>query len=258
MKQWKYIGLLIIGCWLFGLSGMAQDRRVIDKVVGKVGNELILLSEVEDQFDLMRQQRGAIEDKARCNIVEGLLTQNLLLNQARLDSIAVSEEEVEAQLDARIERILTYMNNDVNQFRNYYGQGINEVKEQFRDDLKNKLLIERMQASIMESITVTPSEVKIFFGKIPKDSLPYFNSEVETAEIVYKPKINDEEKSKAIKLLEEIRDRIINGGEDFAELATKYSQDPGSGKRGGDLGWQRRGTFVPEFEAAAYGLEKGE
>lgn len=244
-------------CALFASQAQAQDRQIIDKVVGKVGSELILLSEIEDQFDLLRQQRGTLEPEFRCNVLENLLAQNLLLNQARLDSIVIANEEIDAQLDARFERILAYMNNDVKQFEAYYGQTVNEVREQFREDLRSKLMVDRMRANILQGINVTPSEVKTFFKSIPKDSLPYFNSEVEVGEIVYKPKVNEEQKNIAIKQLEDIQQRIKEG-EPFEELAKKYSMDPGSGRVGGDLGWQKRGTFVPEFEAAAYNLEKGQ
>ncbi|MEM9820903.1 MAG: peptidylprolyl isomerase, partial [Bacteroidota bacterium] len=188
------------------------------------------------------------------------LAQNLFLNQARLDSLVVGEDEIEAQLDARITQILAYMNNDPSQFREFYGATIAEVKEQFRTDLENKLLIERMQANVIADATVTPSEVKEFFSRIPQDSLPYFNSEVEVGEIVHYPVINPEEKAKARKKLEELKQRILEG-EDFGELARRYSDDVGSARSpngGGDLSWVQRGQFVPEFEAAAYNLEKNQ
>ena len=236
----------------------AQNKAVIDKIVGKVGNELILLSEIEEQYDLMREQQGTLPDGFRCNILENLLAQNLLLNQARLDSVIVSDEEVQAQLDARIEQILAYMNNDLEQFQAYYGQTVSEVKEQFREDLKNQLLVQRMRQQIIDEITVTPSEVKAFFKGIPADSLPYFNSEVEIGEVVYKPRVNEDQHKIAREKLEDIRKRIVEGGESFEELARVYSDDPGSARAGGDLGNQKRGTFVPEFEAAAYNLENGE
>jgi peptidyl-prolyl cis-trans isomerase SurA len=205
----------------------------------------------------MASQQSNLPDDIRCDIMDQIMANKLLLNQSKLDSIMVSDEEVEVQLDARIERILGFMNNDVNQFEEYYGQSINEVKAQFREDLKNQLLVERMRGNIMASVTVTPSEVKTFFNSIPKDSLPYFNSEVEIGEIVYKPKVNKEERERAVNLLEELRERIVEGGESFAELAGKYSDD-GSARAGGDLGWAKRGRYVPEFEAAAFRLEKDE
>ncbi|MCB0572539.1 MAG: peptidylprolyl isomerase [Phaeodactylibacter sp.] len=232
------------------------QAEVIDKVVATVGGELVLLSEVEEQYALMEAQQGVVPEDLRCNIMDQLMANKLLLNQSKLDSIEVSEEEVEAQLDARIERILSFMNNDVTQFEAYYGQTVNEVKEQFREDLKGQILIDRMRSQVMASVTVTPSEVKKFFNSIPQDSLPYFNSEVEIGEIVYKPKVNTEERQNAISQLEDIRQQLMDGG-DFAKLAAKYSDD-GSARGGGDLGWAKRGRYVPEFEAAAFKLEKDE
>ncbi|MEL6720562.1 MAG: peptidylprolyl isomerase, partial [Bacteroidota bacterium] len=233
------------------------QRKVIDKVVAIVGSEYVQLSEVEEQFSLVSQQRGGIPPEARCQILEQQLSQNLLLNQARLDSVLVADEEVEVQLNARIDRILGYMQGDVKQFEEYYGQTVNEVKDEFRQDLKNQLLTERMRGTIISNVNVTPSEVKDFFDQIPTDSLPYFNSEVEVGEIVMVPEVNEEQRNISIKKLEDIRQQIVDGA-DFAELAQKFSDDPGSGRLGGDLGWTSRGKFVPEFEAAAYALEENE
>ncbi len=115
-----------------------------------------------------------------------------------------------------------------------------------------------MNQTIMSGISVTPSEVKAFFHNIPKDSLPYFNSEVEVGELVVKPEVSEAEKQKAIAKLEKLRQRIVEGGEDFAELAKTFSDDFASARIGGDLGWTKRGKFVPEFEAAAYNLDEGE
>lgn len=250
--------IILFAFCFFSLSSFAQDKEIIDKIVGLVGNELVLLSEVEEQYALIKeQQSGNLPEDARCGILESLLGQGLLLHQAKLDSIEVADEEVEAQLNARIDQILAYMNGSVEQFEQYYGQSISDVKESFRGDLKNQLLTERMRQSILSGITVTPSEVKSFFNKIPTDSLPYFNSEVEIKEIVYKPKINNEERQKAIDKLQGLKARI-EAGEKFEELATIHSDDTGSAQVGGDLGVQKRGTFVPEFEAAAYSLEENE
>ena len=245
--------LLLVTSTLFG-----QNREMIDQVVAKVGSEIILLSDIEEQYALMQAQQGVSDPNARCMVLDQLLAQRLMLNQARLDSIIVTDEEVNVQLDARIERILGFMNGDVSQFEDYYGQTVAEVREQFRGDLKDQITVERMQGQIMNSITITPAEVKDFFGSIPVDSLPYFSSEVELGEIVYMPQVNAEEKEKARTQLQEIRNRIVEGGEKFEELAAIFSDDPGSGRAGGDLGWATRNTFVPEFEATAYGLENNQ
>ncbi|RMG82474.1 MAG: peptidylprolyl isomerase [Bacteroidetes bacterium] len=250
--------LLFITCLhALALTTFGQ-REIIDKVVANVGSEIVLLSEVEEQYALAEAQQGVLPEDTRCVILENLLAQKLLINQAKLDSIVVTEIEVEAQLNARIEQILAYMNGDESQFEAYYGQTVAEVKEAFREDLQNQLLADRMRATILEGVTVTPSEVKAFFEMIPKDSLPYFDAEVEIGEIVMKPEVNEEEREKARKKLEEIRKQIVEQGADFEEMAKKYSDDFGSGRIGGDLGWTKRGKFVPEFEAQAYKLDPGE
>ena len=243
--------------WMMVASAFGQ-QEVLDKVIAKVGSEYVLLSELEEQFALLKDQQGTLPSTARCFILDNLLTNKLLINQAKLDSVEVADEEVEGQLNARIDQILEYMGGDIRQFEEYYGQTINEVKENFRDDLRNKLLAERMNQTIMSGISVTPSEVKAFFHNIPKDSLPYFNSEVEVGELVVKPEVSEAEKQKAIAKLEKLRQRIVEGGEDFAELAKTFSDDFASARIGGDLGWTKRGKFVPEFEAAAYNLDEGE
>lgn len=253
----RQIIIIISLALLCGHNLLAQQKEVIDKVVAIVGSELVLLSDIEEQRALMESQNGTLPENARCLILDNMLSTNLLLNQAKLDSVVVADEEVESQLNARIDRILQYMNGDVSQFEEYYGQSVGKVKEQFREDLKNQLLSDRMRGEIMIGITVTPAEVQDFFDKIPADSLPYFNSEVEIGEVVYYPKVNEEERQKAMDKLTDLRQQIVDGA-DFAELAQKHSDDPGSGRIGGDLGWTKRGSFVPEFEAAAYNLDKGE
>ena len=235
---------------------VSAQEMLIDKVVAKVGSELVLLSEVEEQYTYASEQRGGIPPEVRCQILEQIMVQKLLVNQAKLDSVEVGDAEVETQLDARFERILQMMGGDTKQFEDFYGQGIPEAREGMRSELKNQLLTDRMRSLVMGGIVVTPSEVKDFFARIPADSLPYFNSEVEAREIVMKPEVNAEEDAKARKQLEDIKQRI-DAGEDFAELAITYSDDPGSGRNGGDLGMTKRGSFVPEFEAAAYSLENG-
>lgn len=242
---------------LHGAVFSFAQKAVIDKVAAMVGGEVILLSEVEEQFALLKAQRPNAPDNARCEIMDALLSTKLLINQAKLDSVEVTDAEVEDQLNARIDRILSYMNGDISQFEDYYGQTITEVKDQFREDLRNQILSDRMRSQVMAGVSVTPSEVKTFFSEIPRDSLPYFNAEVEVGEIVYKPQVNAVERRKAIDKLEGLRAQIAGGQATFEALAQRFSDD-GSARIGGDLGWAKRGKFVPEFEAAAYSLEPGE
>lgn len=242
---------------IFSVAAYTQDAAIIDKVVAKVGDEVILLSDVEEQYDYDRDRLGTIDVSAKCSILEGLMQQKLLINQARLDSVIVEDGQVESQLDGRIDQILAYMKNDISLFEEHYGKSIAQVRNEMKEDLHNQLTAQRMQQEVITNISITPSEVVEYFNEIPKDSLPFFSSEVEIGEIVIIPQVNDEERQKALDQITTLRERLL-AGENFAELATTFSDDPGSGRDGGNLGLQKRGTFVPEFEAAAYNLTEGE
>lgn len=243
---------------LFALSGRAQQEILIDKVVAQVGSELILLSEVERQFISIKQSQGYLENSAKCDILENMMAAELMVHQARLDSLEVTDEEVEMQLEARINSILSQMGGDEAFFERYYGKSVNAVRDEMREDMGHQMLAEKMQMEILNQVNITPKEVEKFFKSIPEDSLPYFNAEVEIGEIIMVPVSSQEENERAIAQLEEYRNKIINEEASFDDLASRYSDDYGSARSGGDLGWQKRGSFVPEFEAVAYSLEPGE
>lgn len=240
-------------------KGSSLTQGVLDQIICIVGDKAILASDVEDQFQQMQQQRNMkLPEEARCEILDQNIMSEIMVAQAKLDSMKVGEDEIEQELNARIDQILGYMNGDAKQFEQYYGMGIPEVKEKFREDLTNQKLGQQMQRKIMESVTVTPSEVKDFFGRIPQDSLPYFNAEVEIAQVVLKPKVSEAANKAAYEQLAQLRKQLLEKSADFASLAQKYSADKGSAKAGGDLGWVKRGQFVAEFEAAAFKLNRNE
>ncbi len=253
----KIISALLFLMFL-SINSFAQQKELVDKVVAKVGDEYILLSEVEEQYAAAKDQKATLPDNYRCMVLDQIMVNKLILNQAKIDSVLAKDEDVETQLNARFEKILDYMGGNVEQFISYYGQTPNVMKEQMRGDMRDQLIVDKMKQKILADVSVTPGEVREFFSKIPKDSLPYFNQEVEIAEVVYKTKPNEVEKAKSKKQLEEIREQIVNGKVPFEDMAKKYSQDPGSGREGGDLGWAKRGKFVPEFEAQGFKLEEGQ
>lgn len=250
-----YLLLLSLAC-TFTVS--AQEKVLIDKVIAKVGTETILLSDIESQYNYLVQQQGIVDPSVRCDIMQSIIGQKLIVHHAKVDSIVISDEEIEASLDFRMDQALRQMGGDENMFQEYYGMTVNKMKSNLRDDLEQQMLAERMQGILMDEVNITPKEVKEFFNSIPKDSIPLLSAEVELSEIVVKPKVNEEERTRALKKVLEIRKRIIEEGEDFASQASIFSDDPGSATQGGNLGFAPRGTFVPEFEAVAYALKPGE
>lgn len=228
----------------------------IDKIVAKVDNYIVLKSDLEEAYQqglAMRQQTGITP--TRCQVLEQLVTEKLMLAKAEIDSVTVEEERVNSELDRRLQ----YMVNSYGEesIEEQFGKSIEEFKEELRDDIRDQLVVQEMQRKITENTEVTPSEIKKFFNNIPEDSLPYYSTEVSVAQIVKKPTVSQSQKEETRKKLLEIRNRIING-EKFADLAKEYSNDPGSAAAGGELGFVSRGQFVPEFEAAAMKMQPGE
>ena len=229
--------------------------KTIDKIVAQVGENIILQSEIETIY-YQEASNGTVSADLRCLIMEQLITQKLLLIQAQKDSVEVTDEQVEYELERRL-RYYESLFGSKEKMEEFYGKTFQEMKEEFREDIRDILLSDRMKGQIAGDITISPSEVRAFFNKIPTDSLPYFDAEVEYAQIAIVPQPTAEQKAYAREKAEGIRQRILDG-DDFELLASIYSEDPGSKEIGGDLGCQTRGTFVTEFDAAAFKLQPGE
>ncbi|HMU05199.1 MAG TPA: peptidylprolyl isomerase, partial [Saprospiraceae bacterium] len=160
-------------------SSVAAQEKLVDKVVAKVGSEYILLSEIEEEFSYAKSKDPSLSDDIKCVILDNVIAQKLVVYHAKIDSVEITDEEVEVQLDYRFESILRQMNGDESFFEDYYGATVSEMKNRFRDDQRHKILAEKMQYKLMSSIEITPKEVEKFFNTVPKDSLPYFKSEME-------------------------------------------------------------------------------
>lgn len=234
------------------------QEQLIDKVVAKVGSEYILLSEIEEEYSYAKSKDPSLPEDAKCIILDNMIANKLVVYHAKVDSVEISDSEVEAQLGYRFESILRQMNGDESFFEEYYGASVAEMKERFRDDQRHKILAEKMQQKLISEVEITPKEVDKFFKSVAYDSLPYFKSEMEISEIVMTPRVNDIERQKALDKATELRAKVIAGTSTFEDVASKFSQDPGSALRGGDLGFAKRGVYVPEFEAAVFTMAKDE
>jgi len=227
-------------------------------VIAKVGSEEIFYSDVQELIGYAKAQNPEYDETLQCRILDQLISGKLLVDQAKIDSIFITDVELDAQVQRRLDYILAQMQGDEEQFYNYYKKTPAQQKEAMRDPMREQMIQERIQGSLIQSVDITPSEVITFFDQIPTDSLPFLPAEVELGEITLKTMISDDIKNAAREKLVKVRSRIIDDGENFSELASLFSDDPGSAANGGELGWAKRGSYVPEFEAMAYSLEPGE
>lgn len=256
-----YSSILLL--WLvFGVSSLSMGQgggQLVDKIIAKVNNNIILESDLQQRYlEIVSQsQVNDTEKDLKCKILEEMIIKKLLVAKAEIDSVVVSDTEVEGQLNRRIQYMLQSVGGKQPELEKLYGKTMDQIKDDVRDLLKEQLTVSKMNGEITATVKITPKEVKEYFKSIPADSLPYFSDEVEVGHIVKIPEPTKEQKMKIKQKLEKIRERVMKG-EDFAKLAEEFSQDYVSAKQGGNLGWQTRGIFVPKFEAAVFRLKKDE
>lgn len=251
---------IILSMILMLMAGgkIAAQEIVVDRIIAVVGKNMILESEVESQY-LQLKMQGSIEgsaSNAKCMILQNMLRDNLLLNQAELDSIVVTDADVERSLDQRLRYFISQFGTE-EKLEEYYGKSIVEIKEEFREMVKNFMLVEQVETEITKNVFVTPSDVKAYYKSIPPDSIPLISARVEMTQIIKVPPISMEQRVMIKEKLRDLRRRVV-AGENFATLAILYSEDPGSAAKGGEIGFFGRGELYPEYEAAAFKLEPGE
>jgi len=240
-------------------AGWAQPQSLlIDRIVAVVGREMILHSELVVKVEQARQQGGkALDQEQVCGELEDLLYEKLLVEQGHLDSVVVAEEQVDQELNRRIEYFARQLGGE-KKLEEFYGKTIAEIKSDFRPQVHDQLLVQNMQQKVTGDIRLTPRDVKRFYEGIPADSVPFINMEVEYAQIVSVPKPNEEEDRRVRRKMEEFREAVSKGDKEFCTVAILYSEDPGSAKECGELGMVPSGVMVPEFDAVAMSLKEGE
>ena len=265
-KGKRYIlGLLFIAhCSLFTVpcEMMAQsNKNVIDEIIATVGNRIIMRSDLEYAFQSYRHSTGMFTlentEEIRCSILEQLMFQKMLVNQAELDSIVVTDAQINERIDYNLRMQIMQLGGDAKKVEEYYGKSIAEIKADAREQTRDDFLAEEMQRKLTQGLNVINQEIKDYFYSIPTDSLPLIATEYEVAHIVKIPVISEEERIAIKERLNGFRERALKG-ENFSTFARMYSEDPGSASKGGDIGFTERGDLYPEFETVAYALKPGE
>jgi len=250
-------GLLLFFC---SVSLFAQSGGVpVDGIVAVIGKEIIMQSDLEKHYLDYTSQFNTVEDpeETRCFILETLMFNKLMVNQAELDSIEVTDEEVDYRVNARLSYFLQQVGGNTKYIEEYFQKSMSDIKKDLKEMMYEQALIEQVQAKITGNITVTPSEVKLFAKNLSQDSLPVVPTSYQFGEIVKIPPVSEEEIESVKARLNDYRERVLRG-EKFSMLARLYSDDPGSASKGGDLGFVERGSLYPEFEAVAFNLKSGE
>lgn len=231
----------------------AQIDNVIDEVLWVVGDEAILRSEVETERKRMLYQGEKIDGDPYAVIPEQIAIQKLFLNQAIVDSIEVSDDQVESQVDAQINGYISQIGSR-EKLEEYMEKSLKEIRSEMRTNIKNAMITQEMQRHLTSDISVSPSEVRAFYEKLPQDSIPFMQTQVEVQIIAMQPKISQATIDGIKARLRDYSQRVLKGESSFSTLAVLYSEDPGSASRGGELGFMGKGQFVPEFSAAAFQL----
>jgi len=243
---------------LFSNGLAAQSNgHMVDRIVAVVGSQIIKESDIENTYEQYKGEGYAMTDSLRGAILDELMFRKLLVQQAIHDSVTVADADVDNELDRRMRYYLMQFGSE-EAFEKFYGKTVEAYKFELRDRVKELLVVQRMQGQIAGDVSVSPAEVKSYYTRIPSDSLPLINSEVEVGQIVIKPPVNQELKEFTRQQLESIRQRVMSGSLDFCIAASTYSEDPGSKYNCGKYENVRRGTFVPEFDAVCFKLKEGE
>ncbi len=237
---------------LFGTIQL--HAQIVDEIVAVVADKIILRSDIEIAYEQASKELGIKNDSLKCKILEMKLVENLMVLKAQVDSLPVSEERVDAELDERI-RYFAQQYGGEKALEEIYGKSISEIKASNRERIRNNQLKQAMESKIVKDVKVNPTDIKSFYSALKVDSLPYYSAEVELAQIVIEPKVSKVAKMMAHEKITELRKRIVEGGEKFSTLALIYSDDKGSASKGGELGYFGRGMMVPEFEGAAFKLK---
>lgn len=246
---------LLLFTFLLNITTIFAQPITIDKIVGVVGKSAIQYSDVEQQYMQYLMQMPTTSEDMKCEIFEDLLVQKLMVTQAQVDSIEVSPAEVEMQLDNKIDYFLSQVGSEEKLIASL-GKSVLEIKRDMYQSEMDNLLMQRMRGEIVREVSITPKEVKTYYNRINKDSLPRIEAQFEVNQICIYPHLTEESVLDVRQKLLNIREKVINGSS-FTTQAVLYSEGP-SASQGGDIGWTAKAALDPAYAKAAFALKKGQ
>jgi peptidyl-prolyl cis-trans isomerase SurA len=256
-KTLRYYFLILFSVLMIQASAQENEGFVVDKIIAKVDNYILIKSELERAYQDYLTNGGSPSQQAKCQYLAMLVRNKLMLAKAEIDSVVVLDAEVDLNTQNRMDMILSQSGRTADELEALYGKTLEQVRMELREQIREQMIVSKMEEEMTKGIVVTPSEVKRFFSKIPKDSLPYFSASVQVAQIVKIAEVSENQKNRTIAELIDVRNKLL-AGEDFATVAKKYSDDPSVLSNGGEMGWSARGRMVPEYEAMAFKLKPKE
>ncbi len=256
----KIQSIIAIAALLITLPTQAREaadssnvQSVVDEVIWVVGDEAILKSDVE-AMRIQGQQEGVRwKGDPDCAIPEQIAVQKLYLHQAAIDSIEVTEAEITQGIEQQIEYMISVIGSR-EKLEEYQKKSMNQIRSELRESFRDRQMIQGMQRQLVKDITVTPADVRRYFDRLPQDSIPFVPTEVEVQIIAQTPRVDQEEINRVKEELRDYTDRVNRGETSFQTLARLYSEDPGTARRGGELGYTGRGTLDQAFANVAFNL----
>ena len=242
-----------------GAASLAQGNKInADKIIGVVGNKIVLKSDVDERLLDMQRQGAEVPANGKCFVLQDLMGTKALVLQAEKDSLPVSDEDVESDIDSKIRYYLNqYGSKD--ELEKIAGKTVYQLKEDMREPIKDQKLAVAMRNKIVGDIRITPNEVKNYFNKIPTDSLPFYESEVEIGQLIIFPRAGREAEDYSKEQLAEYKAMIVSGKKDFKAAASQYSDEPGAKERFGQMEINRNQKDIdPTFMAKAFTLKEGQ
>lgn len=249
MNRFSVIFILLVS----SIVTLFAKGKVVDQVVWVVGDEPVLQSEIEGEIMRLKYEKQTVDGDPYCVIPEQIAIQKLFIAQAKIDSVVVSENILDQQVDARVKYFIQRIGSK-EKVEEYFGKSIDKIKAEMRRTVNEQMVVSQMQQKITDAYKITPADIEKFYDKIPKDSIPTIPEQVEVQIISISPEITPVEVERIKSKLREFKEKVESGESQFSTLAILYSEDKGSAMQGGELGFMTRGKLVPEFANVAFSL----